>query len=107
MILMWASGILATRWRHLALSAVGIIAATALIGVIGAFGVTSGRTMTPRALSAVPVDWQVALVAGADASALLDRLGQSAPIRAAGVVGYADSTSFTSAKEGTTQTTGA
>jgi putative ABC transport system permease protein len=107
MISIWTRGILATRWRHLALSAGGIVAATALIGVIGAFGVSSGRTMTARALAAVPVDWQIALAAGADASALLDGLSQSAPIRAARVVGYADSTSFTAAKDGTTQTTGA
>src|SRR5260370_31390445 len=107
MIAIWTRGILATRWRHLAISAAGIVAATALVGVIGAFGVASGRTMTARALSAVPVDWQVALVAGADASSLLDRLSQSAPIRAARVVGYADSTSFTFAQDGTTQTTAA
>src|SRR5260370_20218600 len=107
MISIWTSGILTTRWRHLALSAVGIVAATALIGVVGAFGVSSGRTMTTRALAAVPADWQIALAAGADESALLERLGQSAPIRAARIVGYADSTAFAAAKDGTPQTRGA
>src|SRR5260370_35389868 len=87
MISIWTSGILTTRWRHLALSAVGIVAATALIGVVGAFGVSSGRTMTTRALAAVPADWQIALAAGADQPALPARLRQTPPLPAPGIRG--------------------
>jgi len=105
MIAMWTKGIVATRWHHLALSAGGVVAATALIGVIGVFGVSSARTMTARALTAVPVDWQVALVAGADATALTGKLAAS--VRAARTVGYADATAFSAVTGGTTQTTGA
>ncbi len=107
MIALWTKGILATRWRHLVLSAGGIVAATALIGVIGVFGEGSARTMTARALTAVPVDWQVALAPGADAPALTDMLGKSAAIRAARTVGYADAAAFAATSGGTTQTTGA
>ena len=107
MILAWTKGIVATRWRHLILSAAGIVAATSLIGVIGAFGISSARTMTARALTAVPVDWQVALLPGADASILTGKLGGSATIRATRTVGYADAKSFSAAIDGATQTTGA
>lgn len=107
MISTWAKGIIATRWRHLAISACGIIAATALIGTIGAFGISSGRTMTARALTAVPMDWQIAIVAGADVASLTTKLSQSAPTHAVRTVGYAGATAFKSTTGGTTQTTGA
>ena len=63
--------------------------------------------MTARALSAVPVDWQIALAAGADATALTAKLGAVAPIRAARSIGYADATAFAATLGATTQTTGA
>ena len=107
MIGIWIKGTVTARWQYLALSAAGIVAATALIGVIGAFGISSASTMTDRALSAVPLDWQVALAAGADANDLTARLGQAAPIRAARLVGYADATAMSATIDGTTQTTGA
>ena len=107
MIGIWIKGTVTARWQYLALSAAGIVAATALIGVIGAFGISSASTMTDRALSAVPLDWQVALAAGADAKDLTARLGQAAPIRAARLVGYADATAMSATIDGTTQTTGA
>ncbi|MDU1668611.1 MAG: ABC transporter permease, partial [Bradyrhizobium sp.] len=103
----WTKGIVKARWRHLGLAAIGIVAATALTGTIGAFGVSSARSMTQRAVAAIPVDWQVAVAAGADISALIDKLPASAPIRAERSVGYADSASFLAVTGDTTQTTGA
>ncbi|MDU6730914.1 MAG: ABC transporter permease, partial [Bradyrhizobium sp.] len=102
----WTKGIVKARWRHLGLAAIGIVAATALTGTIGAFGVSSARSMTQRAVAAIPVDWQVAVAAGADISALIDKLPASAPIRAERSVGYADSASFLAVTGDTTQTTG-
>ena len=63
--------------------------------------------MTERAMTAVPVDWQVAVAAGADASALTDKLPASAAIRAARIVGYADVAALVAKTVDTTQTTGA
>ena len=107
MIAIWTRGTLATRWRQLALSAAGIVAATALTGTIGLFGISSTQTMTARALSAVPVDWQVALAPGSDAADLIVKLGTSAKISASRLVGYADASGFAATLGGTTQTTGA
>lgn len=106
MIAIWTKGVIVTRWPNLAVSAFGIMAATALVGTIGAFGLASGNTMTARALSTVPVDWQVAIGAGADPSALLGKLRQAAPIQTVETVGYADSAAFQAHTGTTTQTTG-
>lgn len=107
MIAIWTKGTLATRWRQLALLASGIIVATALIGTIGLFGISSTKTMTARALSAVPVDWQVAILPGSDEAALVSKLALSSSIKVSRIVGYADATSFAAKLGGTTQTTGA
>ena len=107
MIAIWTRGTLATRWRQLVLSASGIVVATALIGTIGLFGISSTRTMTARALSAVPVDWQIALVPGSDTADLTAKLGTSAKISVSRLVGYADASGFAATLGGTTQTTGA
>lgn len=107
MIVVWIKGIIATRLRQLLISACGIVAATALIGVIGVFGISSSRTMTQRALTAVPVDWQVAIASGSDEKDLTAKLSEIASIRAARTTGYADATGFSANTNGTTQTTGA
>ena len=107
MIWMWVRGAVAARCGSLGLAAAGIVAATALIGVIGAFGASSARTMTQRAMTAVPVDWQVAVAAGANASALAEKLPASAAIRADRTVGYADVAALVAKTGDTTQTTGA
>ena len=107
MIGLWIKGAVQQRWQQQMLGAAGIAAATALVGTIGMFGIASGDTMTARALSAVPLDWQVALVSGADAPDMLAKLGSAAPVRAARVVGYADATALSATSGGTIQTTGA
>ena len=106
MIRIWLKGILATRWPRLLVMALGVVAATALVGTIGAFSLSSASTMTARALSGVPVDWQVALTPGADAAALTAKLRQSVPVRTALTAGYADASAFESQAGGSTQTTG-
>ncbi|MDD1434686.1 hypothetical protein MEO42_27170, partial [Dolichospermum sp. ST_sed6] len=81
MMALWLKGIVATRWRHLMAVGAGIMCATALIGLIGVFGLSSAGTMTRRAISAVPVDWQVALAPGATPMELTKKLPDSAPVR--------------------------
>jgi putative ABC transport system permease protein len=95
------------RLRPLLVACAGIVCATALIGVIGVFGAASSHNMTARALSAVPVDWQVALAPGADAAGLTDLLASSSPIRAARTVGLARVAGFSAVTGETTQSTGA
>ena len=107
MIGSWIKGAVKQRWQHLLLGAAGIAAATALVGTIGVFGIASGGAMTARALSVVPLDWQVALAAGADAPDLMGKLAAAAPVRAARIVGYADAASLSATSGGTIQTTGA
>lgn len=106
MMALWLKGIVATRWRHLMAVGAGIMCATALIGLIGVFGLSSAGTMTRRAISAVPVDWQVALAPGATPMELTKKLRDSAPVRAVATVGYADATALSLNTGDTTQTTG-
>ena len=107
MIGAWVKGIVTTRPGDLAVAAAGIVVATALVGIIGVFGMSSARTMTQRALTAVPVDWQVAVAAGADVGAVADKLAAIASLRATEKVGYADAAALTARTGDTTQTTGA
>jgi putative ABC transport system permease protein len=107
MIGSWIKGVVAHRSRHLLLSAAGIAVAAALIGTIGIFATSSAQTMTRRALSTVPIDWQVSIAVGADVAVLKSKLAASAPVKAAQAIGYADVSGFQATTNGTTQTTGA
>ncbi|MDE2017700.1 MAG: ABC transporter permease, partial [Hyphomicrobiales bacterium] len=106
MILSWIRASLSARPGATALAAIGIVAATALMGAVGVHAVTSARSMTARALSALPVDWQVAVAPGADAAAIRDALPKSGPVKVAQSVGYADVAAFRSATGDTVQVTG-
>ena len=107
MITLWMKGVVAHRWRPLLLAAAGLAIATAMVGVIGVFGISSGETMTRRALATVPVDWQVALAPGADADAVTQKLLAATPAKAARTMGYADVPGLEATTGGTSQTTGA
>ncbi len=107
MLAIWMKGIVGHRWGRLVLSGAGAAVATALIGIIGIFASSSAENMTRRAVSALPVDWQVAVKPGADAEALLSLLRASAPVAAAEIVAYAPIDGFGAVAGGTTQTTGA
>ena len=65
MILPWISGLFRTRTGRVAGSVAGVMLTVALIAAVGAFLDRSTATMTQRALTTVPVDWQVELVSGA------------------------------------------
>lgn len=106
MIALWLRGIIVTRWRHLIAAGAGVACATALIGLIGVFGISSAKTMTSRALSVVAVDWQVALVPGANPGELARKLRDAAPVRAVTTIGYADAVALSSKTGESTQTTG-
>ncbi len=107
MMMAWMKGTIARRWPALALTGAGLAVTTALIGVILVFAVVSSQSMTRRALSGLPVDWQVAVQPGGDVASLAATLDRIAGVTAVRSVGYAAVTGFEAMTDGTTQTTGA
>ncbi len=59
-------GLLARRPARLVGAVLGVATTITLLSSLGIFLSTSSRTMTARAVSTVPVDWQVQLASGAD-----------------------------------------
>ena len=106
MLAIWLNGFLRRRLDLILGSAAGVALAVALLALLGAFLVTSGRSMTARSIAAVPVDWQIQLATGADAKFVIDALGQATAYRKIEPVGYADTAGFTARTGGTVQTTG-
>ncbi|MGO4562696.1 ABC transporter permease [Rhizobiales bacterium 3FA27D7] len=106
MLLLWIRGVLSRRSLRVAGAAAGIAVAVALLVTMTLFLVNASASMTRRAASAVPIDWQIQLVPGADADAIRGRLAEVAKIKAVHRVRYADITGFQAHTGGTTQTTG-
>src|SRR5215472_9886534 len=106
MLAIWLNGLLRRRLDLILGSAAGVALAVALLALLGAFLVTSGRRMTARSIAAVPVDWQIQLAPGADVKLAIDTLGQAAAYRKLEPVGYADAAGFAAHTGGTVQKTG-
>ncbi|AYG69727.1 MULTISPECIES: ABC transporter permease [unclassified Rhizobium] len=106
MFILWIRGVLAHRLARVAGSAVGIGLAVALLAILALFLVSAGASMTSRAVSAVPIDWQVQLVPGADQNAMRKALDKTALIQAARQASYADVIGFEASTSNTVQTTG-
>ena len=104
--LVWFKGLLSRRRGRLLGAIAGVALTVALLATMGAFIATSGASMTRRAISDVPVDWQVELSSGADPQAAAKAVAKTTPYTALEHVGYADVSGLTSTTEGTTQTTG-
>jgi putative ABC transport system permease protein len=86
---------------------IGVAAAVALLGSLGAFFASSKAHMTREAAAGVVVDWQVQLAPGTDPAAA-GRVISSAPgVVSSLPVGYADTTGLSASTGGTVQTTGA
>src|SRR5262245_29569382 len=105
-ILLWIQGVLRRRFSRVAGAAIGVALSVALIAAIALFLAGASRSMTARAVAAVPIDWQVQLVPGADAQAVSNAIGQAAQAQAVHHVLYADVSGFEARTGGTTQTTG-
>ncbi len=84
----------------------GVALTITLLGFLGTFLASSSATMTARAVSQVPVDWQVLVSLGADESAVRDAIGKTTSYKLMEKVGYADVAGFSAATGGTVQTTG-
>ncbi len=106
MIALWLRGKLSAEWRRFTVAAIGVATAASLVGLVGVHAISSGATMTSRALAVTPVDWQVALGPGADAGALSTLVSSAAPVAAQTLVGYADASALSSSGDGSTQVTG-
>ena len=107
MIWAWVRGLFRTRLGRIAGTIAGVALTVALIAEMGAFLQRSAASMTERAVSTTPVDWQVELVPGASEPDVIAKLRQAAPITGLQKVGYADVSGFQFSAGGSAQATGA
>lgn len=106
MTYLWIMGLLRHRLMRLLGAGFGIATTVALLASLGAFLASSTATMTERATSAVPIDWQVEAAPGADISMIDAAIRKAAPVRAVAKVLYASIDGFQANTGGTVQTTG-
>ncbi len=101
----WLKGLIFRRPLRIWGAALGVALTVAFLACLGAFITSSTATMTERAVSGVPVDWQVLLAPNADVGAAVQAV-RNAGVRALERVGYADVAGFSASTGGTVQTTG-
>lgn len=104
--MIWLKGLFSHRSGRLLGAVVGVALTVALLASIGAFIASSAASMTKRAISDVPVDWQIQLSPGTDASSVSNAVGKSTAYTALEEVGYAGTAGFIASTNGTLQTTG-
>lgn len=106
MFTLWLKGLVARRCFRLAGATAGIALTVALIAILSLFLTQSAATMTSRAVSGVPIDWQVQMVPGTDTTTVRDAIAKAAPVEALEQVFYAATNGFEAQAGGTVQTTG-
>jgi putative ABC transport system permease protein len=102
----WLGGLLARRRTRVLSTALGVAVAVALLATIGTFLSATTSKMTTRAVSGVPIDWQVEAQTGSDPHAVLDQVRHRAGVQAALPVTFASTTGLTATSGGSTQQTG-
>lgn len=107
MIPAWLGGLVRVRPVRMAGAASGVGVTVALLASLGVFLADSAATMTKRTVAAVPIDWQVEAVPGADGGKIESAIREAAPIAATEMVNYATVEGFEAQSGGTVQTTGA
>lgn len=105
-MLRWIKGIFICRTGRLLGAIVGVALTISLLASLGTFLASSSSTLTKRALSDVPVDWQVLLTSSADEQTVKDAIGKTTSYTAFEKVGYADAGGFIATTGKTVQTTG-
>lgn len=105
-MILWLKALFAGRTSVVASAMSGIALTVALLGSLGTFVVVASNSMAQRAMTSVPVDWQVLLARGAQLDTVTRALNVAAPGATSRVVGYADVAGFVATTGGTTQTTG-
>ena len=107
MIVLWLSGIVSRRSGRLLGVALGSAMTVALLAALGTFITSSAGTMTQRAITGVPVDWQILLARGADPAGVTQALQAATRTTIIEPVGYAEVVGLSASTGGTVQTTGA
>ncbi len=103
---LWLKGLIRSRSGRLLGAIIGVAITVALLASISAFTVSSAASMTPRAITSIPVDWQILLSPNTDSNLVIGTIKKSTPYKAIEKVGYAESTGFTANTNNTIQTTG-
>lgn len=104
--LTWVVALLRRRRGRVLGAAIGIALAVMLFGSLGSFITSAKGAMTRRAISQVPVDWQVELQPGTAADATIGALRSRPDVRAAIEMPFGTTTGFESTVGGTTQSIG-
>ncbi|MCY7302028.1 MAG: ABC transporter permease [Thermoleophilia bacterium] len=102
----WIRGLLARRPGRLLATAAGVAVAVALLASIGAFLSGTTASMTARAVSRVPLDWQVAARAGSNPGRLLRDVRAFPGVTTALPVGYAHAAGYSATSRGATTSAG-
>lgn len=102
----WYMGLLRKGGFRIWGTAIGVMVSVALLVSLAAFLTHSSATMTERATSAVPIDWQVELIPSADPAKIAADIRKAAKVTALQQVEYADTAGFQAKTGGTVQTTG-
>ncbi len=105
--LLWIEGLLRRRWVRVVGMTVCVALAVALFASLGAFITTSNVSMTQRAITGVPVDWQVELKPGTEAGTAIKTISSATGAKLVRETGFAEITAFTAKTGATVQTTGA
>lgn len=105
MTIQWIWGLLRTQPGRSIGFAAGLAMSVALLAMLGLFMHHSAASMTARSIATVPIDWQVELVPGADATGIESAIRNAASARVVEPVGYAKVNGFEFGT-GTVQTTG-
>lgn len=104
--LRWVRGLVARRRGRLVATAAGVAVAVALLASIGAFLSGTSAAMTERAISRVPLDWQVEGQTGADPAQLLREVKSFPSVTTALPVGYAAAAGYTAVSHGAATSAG-
>jgi putative ABC transport system permease protein len=105
--MMWLKGSLLHRFGRLLGAMLGVALTVAFIASLGVFLTTSNAGMTRRAIHDVPVDWQIQVAPGADASSVRAQIEATTAPRILEQVSFAAVDGFRALSGGTVQTTGA
>jgi len=104
--LTWIKGLVANRRGRMLATALGVAVGVALLASIGTFLSSTNSKMTERAVTRVPVDWQVEAQTSADPAKVLDQVKGFPHVTRALPVGLADTTGLRTTTGGSVQKTG-
>jgi putative ABC transport system permease protein len=105
--LLWLKSLLRTTAGRIAAMSVGVALAVSLMAMLGIFIASAADTMTARAVSNVPVDWQVEIAPGADRATIEQALAKATAVPTVRAVEYAKIDGFSATTGGTEQVTAA